>query len=51
MDDKEYMYVFDRSYLDYERFDRMTDDGYFFVSHLRKDAVTRVLEPFEIPNL
>lgn len=26
------MYVFDRSYLDYERFDCMTDNGYFFVS-------------------
>lgn len=28
VDDKECMYVFDRGYLDYERFDRMTDDGY-----------------------
>lgn len=26
VDDKECMYVFDRDYLDYERFDRMTDD-------------------------
>ncbi|WP_417715096.1 transposase [Pseudogracilibacillus auburnensis] len=33
------MYVFDRGYLDYERFDRMTDEGYFFVSRLRKNAV------------
>lgn len=30
VDDKECMYVFDRGYLDYERFDRLTDDGYFF---------------------
>lgn len=36
VDDKECMYVFDRGYLDYERFDRMTDDGFFFVSRLRK---------------
>jgi len=36
VDDKECMYVFDRGYLDYERFDRMTDEGYFFVSRLRK---------------
>jgi len=50
VDDKECMYVFDRGYLDYERFDRMTDDGYFFVSRLRKNAVTRVIEPFELPN-
>jgi putative transposase len=41
VDDKECMYVFDRGYLDYERFDRMTDDGYFFLSRLRKNAVIR----------
>lgn len=50
IDDKECMYVFDRGYLDYERFDRMTDDGFFFVSRLRKNAVTRVLEPFKLPK-
>ena len=44
------MYVFDRGYLDYERFDRMTDDGYFFVSRLRKNAVVRVLETFQISS-
>ncbi|HEY4601819.1 MAG TPA: IS4 family transposase [Cerasibacillus sp.] len=50
VDDKECMYVFDRGYLDYERFDRMTDDGYFFVSRLRKNAVVRVIEPFSLPE-
>src|SRR5690606_23463961 len=50
LDDKECMYVFDRDYLDYERFDRMTDDGYFFVSRLRKNAVTRVFETFKVPS-
>ena len=50
VDDKECMYVFDRGYLDYERFDRMTDDGYFFVSRLRKNAVTRIIEPLELPE-
>ena len=50
VDDKECMYVFDRGYLDYERFDRMTDEGYFFVSRLRKNAVIRVLETFELPE-
>lgn len=29
VDDKDAMYVFDRAYVDYERFDRMTDDAYF----------------------
>lgn len=50
VDDKECMYVFDRGYLDYERFDLMTDDGYFFVSRLRKNAVILVVEQFERPK-
>ena len=44
------MYVFDRGYLDYERFDRMTDEGYYFVSRLRKNAVVRVLDTFSVPE-
>ena len=50
VDDKECMYVFDRGYLDYERFDRMTDDGLFFVSRLRKNAVTHQIEKFHLPK-
>jgi IS4 transposase len=50
VDDKECMYVFDRGYLDYERFDRMTVDSYFFVSRLRNNAVTRVIESFKLPK-
>ncbi|WP_335871399.1 IS4 family transposase [Bacillus sp. 2205SS5-2] len=50
VDDKECMYVFDRGYLDYERFDRMTDEGYFFLTRLRKNAVIRVLEDFRLPD-
>ncbi|EMA6344256.1 IS4 family transposase [Bacillus cytotoxicus] len=48
VDDKSCMYVFDRSYLDYERFDRMTDDGYFFLSRLRKNAVIRKICDFKV---
>src|SRR5690625_1729979 len=50
VDDKEAMYVFDRGYVDYERFDRMTDGGYFFVSRLKKNAVTRNIHSFELPE-
>ncbi|KOY80557.1 IS4 family transposase [Lysinibacillus macroides] len=50
VDDKECMYVFDRGYLDYERFDCMTDEGYCFVSRLRKNAVVRKLETFSLPE-
>jgi putative transposase len=44
------MYVFDRGYLDYDRFDRMTDDGYFFLSRLRKNAVVRDVYTFKLPK-
>lgn len=44
------MYVFDRGYLDYQQFDEMTDDGFFFVSRLRKNSVVRTLETFELPD-
>lgn len=50
VDDKECMYVFDRGYLDYERFDRMTDDGYFFLTRLRKNAVVREVYDFKLPK-
>ena len=49
VDDKEAMYVFDRGYVDYERFDRMTDDGYFFVSRIKKNAVIREVHSFSLP--
>lgn len=47
VDDKECLYVFDRGYVNYQRFDEMTDKGFFFVSRLRKNAVHRVIETFE----
>lgn len=50
VDDKEAMYVFDRGYVDYERFDRMTDEGYFFVSRLKKNAVIREVHSFSISD-
>ncbi|MHA6253494.1 IS4 family transposase [Oceanobacillus sp. CAU 1775] len=50
IDDKECMYVFDRGYLDYERFDRMTDDGYFFLTRLRNNAVIWVVDDFKLPE-
>ncbi|UJL48286.1 IS4 family transposase [Virgibacillus sp. NKC19-16] len=50
VDDKEAMYVFDRGYVDYERFDRMTDEGYFFASRLKKNAVIREVHSFSLPS-
>lgn len=44
------MYVFDRGYLDYKRFDQMTDDVYFFLTRIRKSAVIRVVDDFKLPE-
>jgi IS4 transposase len=46
VDDKEAMYVFDRGYIDYGKFDQFFDEGIFFASRLKKNAVVRTLESF-----
>lgn len=48
VDDKDALYVFDRGYIDYERFDCMTDEGYFFVSRVRKNAALHERKPFDV---
>jgi len=50
VDEKEVMYIFDRGYVDYERFDRFCDEGIFFASRLKKNAVIRVLQTFSVPE-
>lgn len=50
IDNKEAMYVFDRGYVDYEKFDRFFDEGIFFASRLKKNAVVRTLESFQVPD-
>ncbi|WP_286085910.1 hypothetical protein [Brevibacillus sp. NSP2.1] len=43
------MYVFDRGYVDYEKFDEYTDQGIFFASRLKDNAETRHLFTFKVP--
>lgn len=42
--------VFDRGYVDYKWYQRLTDGGVFFVTRLRHDAHYRVLEQRRIPQ-
>lgn len=42
------MYVFDRGYVDYEKFDEYTDKGIFFASRLKDNAEIRHLYAFKI---
>jgi len=41
-------YVFDRGYLDFDRFDQMDSDGYFFVTRIKKNTITHILEEYEV---
>ena len=41
-------YVFDRGYLDFDRFDQMHSDGYFFVTRIKKNTITHILEEYEV---
>lgn len=50
VDKAEATYVFDRGYLNYDHLDRMHEDGYFFVTRLKKNSKVTVLENFEIPK-
>ena len=40
VDDKEYLYVFDCGYLDYDQFDLMTDEGYICLPTTEKRSRT-----------
>lgn len=40
-------YVFDRGYLDFERFDQLHWDGYFFVTRVKKNTIVHVLDAFD----
>jgi hypothetical protein len=42
--------VFDRGYVDYGWYQRLTDDGVFFVTRLRRDAHYKVTEQRPIPQ-
>lgn len=42
--------VFDRGYVDYQWYERLTQDGVFFVTRLRHDAHYRVLERRAVPE-
>ncbi|WP_459783829.1 IS4 family transposase [Alkalibacterium sp. s-m-22] len=43
-------YVFDRGYIDFESFDQMKWEGYFFVSRIKKNTVIHVVENLDIPK-
>lgn len=40
-------YVFDRGYLDFEKLDRLQEEGYFFVTRIKKNTCVHVWEDFE----
>jgi IS4 transposase len=50
VDEKEAMYVFDRGYVDDQAFDRFSEEGMFFASRLKKNAVIHVLHNYKVPE-
>jgi len=43
-------YVFDRGYIDFESFDQMKWNGYFFVSRIKKNTVVHVVDDLDVPK-
>jgi hypothetical protein len=50
IDEKGMTYVFDRGYNDYAKYDEYTDQGIFFVTRLKKNAVVRIVCSFSLPE-
>lgn len=49
IEEKGVTYVFDRGYVDYFTFDRYCDEGIFFVTRLKKNAIIRPIDSFKLP--
>ena len=49
IDQKLAIYVFDRDYLDFELFDKLSNDGFFFVTCIKRNTEFQVWEQHDIP--
>lgn len=43
-------YVFDRGYVDYQKYDQYCMDGTYFVTRLKENAVVEVIDEFPLPE-
>jgi IS5 family transposase len=50
MTDKESIYICDKGYIDYERFDKYTAQGIYFISRLKDNAKITVIEELPITH-
>ncbi|SHK31275.1 IS4 family transposase, partial [Paramaledivibacter caminithermalis] len=48
MTEKNCIYVVDKAYVDYKKFDKFTDDGKYFITRLKDNAVTEEVETLKI---
>ena len=44
MDEKDVIYVFDRGSMDFERFDELCQEGYTFLTRIKKNTVVTEVE-------
>lgn len=49
-DEEGVTYVFDRGYVDYAAYDRFCDNGIFFVTRLKNNAVIEPIHTYELPQ-
>ena len=50
VDEKLATYFFDRGYLDFEMFNKLFHDEFFFVSRIRKNTIVKVMKEYEVPT-
>jgi IS4 transposase len=50
IEEKDVTYVFDRGYVDYEKWDTYCDQGIFFTSRLKQNAIFREIDRFTVPE-
>ena len=50
IDQKLATYVFDRGYLDFELFDKLSNDGFFFVTRIKRNTKFQVMEQDDVPQ-
>lgn len=50
IDQKIATYAFDRGYLDFELFDKLSNDGFFFVTRIKRNKKFQVMEQYDVPQ-
>lgn len=50
IDQKLATYIFDHGYLDFELFDKLSNDGFFFVTRIKRNTKFQVMKQYDVPS-